>query len=319
MSKALGEFEQISQIMAPLAQKAKGAFSLQNDAAVLSHAANEEMVITTDTLVAGVHFFPDDPPESIAVKVLGVNLSDLAAMGATPLHYTLNTSYPSEITTDWIKRFATGLQKMQDQYGITLIGGDTTRTPGPATFSLSAIGTVQQGRALERLTTSPGDDIYVSGTIGDSALGLLAAQGKINDPNGFLLDRYRHPRPRTKLGQGLLGLATACLDISDGLLTDLSHFQAGASLCITDIPLSAAARELVSEDSSLWSSVLNGGDDYELLFTVSPQKEKELMDLSETSQTPVKKIGRITEGSERIVLDEEGQPLKLKTTGYRHF
>ncbi|NVK18024.1 MAG: thiamine-phosphate kinase [Methylocystaceae bacterium] len=315
----LGEFEQIAQIMAPLAQKAKGAFGLKDDAAVFQVNSGDEMVVTTDTLIAGVHFFADDPAETIAHKLLAVNLSDLAAMGAQPRYYTLNTSYPSEVKLDWIKQFANGLKQMQDEYGIILLGGDTTRTPGPLCLSVTAFGCVPERQALKRTTARVGDLICVSNTIGDGALGLLVAQGKIEDKSGHLLKSYRRPIPRTKLGPKLVGLATSCMDISDGLLSDFGHMGVGGEIDLAKIPLSPAAQQVLAEDSTLFPTILNGGDDYELLFCIDPKDKDRMLDTGETCDCQISVIGRITEGYDLVVLDETAQKVDIKTNGYRHF
>ncbi|SCA55127.1 Thiamine-monophosphate kinase [Candidatus Terasakiella magnetica] len=315
----LGEFEQIAQIMAPLAQKAKGAFALKNDAAVFHHGAGEEIVVTTDTLVAGVHFFANDAPVLIAKKLLGVNLSDLASMGARPTHYTLNASYPKDITTDWIKSFASGLGEMQDNFDICLLGGDTTHTIGPLTLSLTAFGTISQGMSLPRLGARVGDLVCVSGTIGDAALGLLVAQGKLEDQRGHLLKRYHVPIPRIHLGQELVGLAKTCLDISDGLVTDMAHMQVGIDIELSKIPLSKAAQQALEKDSSLLNSILNGGDDYELLFTIAPEDREKLLESAKKTNTDISIIGRITEQKALRLMKEDGTCLSNITPGYRHF
>ncbi|WP_417831461.1 thiamine-phosphate kinase [Terasakiella sp.] len=315
----LGEFEQIAQIMAPLAEKVEGAFALKNDAAVFSHQAGYENVITTDTLIAGVHFFADDHPHDIAHKLLAVNLSDLAAMGATPRYYTLNASYPDTIKTDWIRAFANGLGDMQDRYGIHLLGGDTTRTTGPLTLSLSAIGEIEQGKSLSRQGAGIGDLLCVSGTIGDSALGLLVAQGKLEDPTGILHKRYLCPTPRVELGQQLIGLAHTCLDISDGLMTDFEHMNVSADIHINDIPLSAAAQRALQKDSTLLSFILNGGDDYELLFSIAQNRQSELVEIAQNSATKISVIGRITDKNKTRLIKEDGTQLTDLKKGYRHF
>jgi thiamine-monophosphate kinase len=315
----LSEFEQIAQIMAPLAADAEGAFALTDDAAVFSCPDGEEIVVTTDTLVADVHFFANDPADEVAHKLLGVNLSDLAGMGAKPLHYTLNTSYPANISIEWIRLFAEGLKTIQERYSIILLGGDTTHTPGPLTLSLTAFGTVPIGKALRRTTPKTGDLICVSGTIGDSALGLLVAQGKLTDKSGYLLKRYRQPQPRCLLGQALRDIATGCLDISDGLLADLGHMKKGAQILLPTIPLSSAAQEQVIKDSSLFETILSGGDDYELLFTVPHREEEQLHQISKQTNTNITVIGRITETSGIQCLDENNEIITFSSTGYLHF
>lgn len=315
----LGEFEQIAQIMAPLAEKAEGAFALQNDGAVFSHAPGDEFVVTTDTLVAGVHFFADDAPEDIACKLLGVNLSDLAAMGATPAYYTLNASYPGDIEVSWIKSFAKGLHNTQSRYGLHLLGGDTTRTQGPMVLSLSAYGTLQQGKSLPRRGAQAGHLLCVSGTIGDAALGLRVAQGKLEDPDANLLSRYLRPEPRVELGQHLPSLAITCLDISDGLMCDFEHMQVGGDIFVDDIPLSPAARHALKQDSALLSAILNGGDDYELLFSIDAKDRNALTKLAEKTRTKITVIGRITDKNETRLLRADGTQLTDLQKGYRHF
>lgn len=322
-SDILGEFEQIAQIMAPLAEQVEGAFALGDDGAVFSHAPDQEIVVTTDTLIAGVHFFETDPPEDIARKLLGVNLSDLAAMGAKPLHYTLNASYPKDITTQWISAFASGLKVMQDKYDISLLGGDTTGTSGPLVLSLSAFGLVEKGQALRRNGARAGDLLCVSGTIGDSALGLNVAKGEITDETGHLLERYQHPQPRIKLGLGLHKIARACLDVSDGLLADLTHLckqsGCGADVHIQKIPLSKAARICLTKDSSNLSTVLTGGDDYELLFSIPKTHQEKLCQISAETQTEIHIIGSISASLGIRLHQDDGTLFKPQSIGYRHF
>lgn len=322
-SKTLGEFEQIAQIMAPLAEQAEGAFALSDDAAVFSHGPSQEIVVTTDTLIADVHFFASDSPQDIAHKLLGVNLSDLASMGAKPLHYTLNASYPENITTGWIKDFAVGLGEMQKIYALSLLGGDTTRTTGPLVLSLSAFGSVDKGQCLRRNGAGAEDLLCVSGTIGDGALGLKVAKGELSDETGHLIHRYLHPQPRTNLGQALVRFATACMDISDGLLGDLDHMMkqssCGAEIYLDKIPFSTAAQNHLLKDSSLLPTLLNGGDDYELLFSIPKEKEINLLKISEESQTQVQVIGSISANPGLRLYKKDGTLFDIETTGYRHF
>ena len=223
-AKSAGEFGRIDRYLKPLAAGFPGALGLTDDAAVFSIPADRELVITTDALVAGVHFLPDDPPADIAAKLLRVNLSDLAAMAADPLAYSLVTSLPVDIGDDWLAAFAAGLAEDQQRYGIHLMGGDSVSTPGPITLSVTAFGLVPKGQALRRRTTGTDDLVFVSGTIGDAALGLRVLQGKLNaeDPTP-LIDRYRRPQPRLALVPTLRRFATAGLDVSDGLVADLAH------------------------------------------------------------------------------------------------
>jgi len=224
---------------------------------------------------------------------------------------------PAATDDAWLAGFAGGLKKAQADYGITLLGGDTTRTNGPLSLSVTALGLVPQGTALLRSGAKAGDVIYVSGTLGDAALGLQVAQGKL-PVNDFLLGRYRSPQPRVALGQALRGIGSACMDISDGLAQDLGHLCSasgvGAEIRYADIPLSDAARPLAGHET-----VLAGGDDYELLFTVPPPQENRLAAVSKDSGTRVTRIGRITKGPAVQVFDAQGKEIILARKGYRHF
>ena len=220
------EFSLIARHFRPLA--GPGSLDLLDDGALLTPPPGRQLVFTADAMVAGVHFLPDDPADSVAAKLLRVNLSDLAAMGAVPLAYLMTVSAPRETGDAWFAAFATGLARDQAQFGITLLGGDTTSTPGPTTLSLTAIGHVAPGAALRRTGAVAGDEIWVTGTIGDGALGLLALQGKVADADGWLAGRYRLPEPR--LGLALHGVVSACMDVSDGLVQDLGHLCRASGL-----------------------------------------------------------------------------------------
>ncbi len=256
------EFGLIARHFRPLA--GPGSLDLLDDAAVVMPPAGRELVITTDTIVAGVHFLPDDPPGMVAQKLLRVSLSDLAAMGAVPWAYLLNVSVPRDTGAGWWVAFAAGLALDQAAYGLTLLGGDTTSTPGPVSLTATLLGTVVPGQALRRTGAVAGDGLYVSGTIGDGALGLRALRGEVPDPDGYLARRYRLPEPR--LGLVRFGEVHACMDVSDGLLQDAGHLARAAGLGVVIdpalVPLSDAARAC----GAGWLEVcLTGGDDYELL------------------------------------------------------
>lgn len=215
-----GEFERIKRILAPLAVGSAGAFDLTDDAAVFPTEPDRDLVVTTDTMVAGVHFIGTEPPQLIARKLLRVNLSDLAAMGARPQYYTLNIALPSTTEDEWLEQFAEGLEADQGRFGITLAGGDSVSTPGPVTLTVTAIGSVPRGQALRRSGARIGDRILVSGTIGDAAFGLLALTGALpplpDAARDRLIERYRLPQPRVALGERLTGIAHAAIDVSDG-------------------------------------------------------------------------------------------------------
>ncbi len=311
-------------LLAPLAAKAKGALGLKDDAAVLAVPRGQELVITKDALTEGVHFIGDEPASLIARKLLRVNLSDLAAMGARPWGYFLALMLPKSAGKAWLAGFAEGLQQDQAEYGITLMGGDTTRTKGTLSLSLTALGLVPSGKALKRGGAKPGDGIYVSGTIADAALGLEVARGKGQaDTRNFLLRRYRLPEPRLALGQALRGVATACMDVSDGLVQDLGHIckasHVGAEIYWEDVPLSDAARTVLGKMKTPHDIILAGGDDYELLFTAPLFLGKKLNAIAKTTGTPVTLIGRVTKASEVKVLDAVKNEIVLKRSGWRHF
>jgi thiamine-monophosphate kinase len=321
----LTEFERIARFFAPLA--GPGALGLLDDAALIDPPPGRQLVVTADAIVAGVHFLTDDPPDLVARKLLRVNLSDLAAMGAVPLYYLLTTALPESCGEDWLAGFAAGLGADQNAFGISLLGGDSVATPGPATLSLTAIGSVVPGRAVRRDGALPGDTIYVTGTIGDAAIGLAALTGGLDVADAaerdFLADRYRLPRPRLAIGAALPGIAHAMQDVSDGLVADLGHICAvsgvAAVIDAAAVPLSPAARHALDRDPGLRPRILTGGDDYELLFTSSGDNAAAIAALAQPSGPPITPIGRIVAGSGVRVLDRAGKDIALAVSGFRHF
>jgi thiamine-monophosphate kinase len=317
--KRLGEFEIIARIFRPLAAGREGALGLRDDAALIDIPRGRRLVVTADALVSGIHFLVDDPPELIARKMLRVNLSDLAAMAAAPIAYFMTCCLPATIDESWLAVFANGLAQDQAEFGITLMGGDITATPGPLSFSVTALGSVRPGQELRRSTAHAGDLVAVSGSIGDAALGLAVLRGKIPPSAGteYLVSRYRLPEPRIGLGQRLAGLATAAMDVSDGLAGDLARIceasGLGAVIEASKVPLSASSRAIVARDPAWLATILTGGDDYELLFTLPPGNEDELAGL------PVTIIGRMHPKGGVVVLDDAGRTLELGAGGYRHF
>ena len=296
-----------------------GALDLLDDAALLTPTPGTELVLAADAIIENVHFLPDDPPGDIARKLLRVNLSDLAAMGADPRGYLMTIAVPPGRDDAFFAVFADGLAADQAQFGITLLGGDTTGTAGPLALSLTIVGEVPQGQAVRRRGARAGDLLYVTGTIGDGALGLLALRSEVPDPDGMLADRYRRPRPR--LGFPLRGLATSAIDVSDGLLQDAGHLARASGLGITidrdHVPLSPAARAC----GPAWrETCLTGGDDYELLFTIPPTARAALAAAAREAGVPVTCIGRAEEGSSCVTLcDERGMPVPIGRGGYSHF
>jgi thiamine-monophosphate kinase len=334
-SKRPDEFEIIRRFFAPLAANAPGAFGLTDDAAAIKLAPGRQLIVTTDTLVAGVHFPMDETPQSIAARLIGVNLSDLAAMGARPEAYTMALALPRDYGSGWIRAFAGELRRQQKAHRVTLIGGDTVATDGPLTVCLTTFGSVDKGRELRRNGARAGDLIYVSGTIGDATLGLRVLKDDIVGLDKrhakVLIGRYRLPRPRVRLGLGLVGLATAAIDVSDGLIADLGHVArtsgCTAEIDVDRVPLSAAARAAVALDRSLHERVLTGGDDYELVFTVAKSRRKAVTALARRLRLPLTEIGRmrLAKGSSKYkarpvdARDRGGHLVPLKRTGYRHF
>ncbi len=316
MSDLPEEFARIARHFRPLA--GAGALALADDAAVFTPPPGRELVIAADAMVAGVHFLPDDPPELVGRKLLRTNLSDLAAMGAAPLGYLMTVSVPRATPDVWFAGFAAGLAADQREFGITLLGGDTTSTSGPVSLSLTILGTVAPGTALRRSGARPGDGIWVSGTIGDGALGLLAATGRLDDPTGHLAGRYRLPQPRLALGMRLHGIAHAAMDVSDGLVQDLGHLcresGLGAELDAAAVPLSAPARA-----AGMLELCLTGGDDYELLLAVPPEAEAALAASALATGVPVTRIGGFTAGQGVSVRDAAGTPMPVAKGGWSHF
>ena len=322
----LDEFERIARFFAPLA--APEALELLDDVALIEGPPGQQYVLKTDAIVEGIHFFPNDPADQVAQKLLRVNLSDLAAKGAVPVGYLLTTSLPREREEEWLERFAAGLARDQAEFGIGLLGGDSVATVGPVTLSVAAIGRVGTGRAVLRSGAKPGDDIFVSGSLGDGALGLRVLQGDLAElseaDRAYLVDRYRLPRPRLTLGQRLAGIATAMMDISDGLVADLGHIctasRVGAVVQAAQLPLSDAAAAAIRATPALFAAALGGGDDYELLFTAPPASASALARLAEETGVAVTRIGSIVGEPPNVrVLDAKGEPMEVRSAGYRHF
>ncbi len=317
-----GEFDFIRRCLRPLAEGHPGALGLADDGALVEAAAGAQMVLAKDALVEGVHFLSHDPAEQIAQKLLRVNLSDMAAMGATPRGYLLALMRPNRIPPEWLARFSRGLAEDQAAFGLCLIGGDTVGTPGPLTLSVTMVGEVPRGQALLRRDARPGDDIYVSGTLGDGALGLLVLRGRLSPPmtdSDFLIQRYRLPQPRVELGMALRGIAHAAIDISDGLVADLGHVLETSGLAAvihTDrIPLSRAA----AGQRGALEAALAGGDDYELLFTAHPEQRPAIEAIGRQLGLPLTPIGRTHEGRDLKIVDADGRPVTVERGGWRHF
>lgn len=325
---ALGEFDVIATYFRPLTQDRDEALGLTDDAGLLTPPTGSQLVVTTDALVAGRHFLADMDPASLGHKVLGVNLSDLAAMGATPQAYTLALAAPKPLSGEWLAAFTVGLGEAQAAGNVFLLGGDTVGTTGPLTLSITALGWVADGRALCRSGAAPGHDLYVSGTVGDAALGLLIARDDADltgnaEMNRYLKDRFERPQPRVFLGPALVGCAHSCVDISDGLVADIGHIAetsgVGAQINAQDLPLSDAAQTALDQAPDLLEGILTGGDDYELAFTAPVSARNEITVAAKSSAVPVTRIGSMIERPGVHVIGPGGVSLDLSIDGFRHF
>lgn len=296
----------ISRYFAPLA--GPGADGLRDDAATLTPSHGHDLVVTTDTIVAGVHFLADDPGGSIARKALGVNLSDLAAKGASPRGFVLTLGLPEHWTEVWLADFAAGLAASIADFGCPLLGGDTVRAAGPAFVGVTAMGEVPAGTMVRRMTARIGDRLCVTGTIGDAAIGLHLARSPApawardfdEHARTVLVDRYRHPRPRLAIAHLLRRHARAAMDVSDGLAGDLAKMLRGdgrsAVVAVDDIPLSREARLAIAREPTLLDTALTGGDDYEVLCAVQEAEVAAFVAGGAAAGIPVSMIGTVTSG-----------------------
>lgn len=323
--RRLGEFEFIDRLLRPLAAGFPGAMGLRDDTARISPPRGHDLVLTTDALVESVHFLRRHPAGLIARKALRVNLSDLAAAGAEPFVYQMALALPDWVDDQWLTDFCGGLAVDQTEFGIALCGGDTVSTPGPLAISITAMGSVPAGNGHGRGGAKVGDLVFVTGTIGDGALGLLAETGKLTAgtpaQRRWLANRYLLPIPRTTLGPRLLGLASAAMDVSDGLIGDIEHIASSSGVAVSidvdEVPLSPAARAAVASDPALIATVLTGGDDYELLFTAPPLRAGAVRASAAAAGVRVTRIGEARAGAGVDVVSA-GSRLDLAATGYRH-
>lgn len=310
----MSEFDWIERYFAPLAADNSLTFNLKNDAALLPPISDKQWVIASDTLIENVHFLSDTLPELIAQKALRVNLSDMAAMGATPYGYLLNLSASQEVDEAWISAFTQGLKSDQTNFNILLLGGDTTASDGLLTISITMLGQVESGKALTRNGAQNGDILYVSGTIGDAMIGLKILRHS-NARGDDMTTRHQLPEPRIALGQSLANIASSCMDVSDGLLQDLQHIcrasNVGAQVELSSIPLSDTAQQWLADDKVTMIDLLNGGDDYELLFTAPLAHAETLASMGATA------IGSIVEGDDITCLHNE-KKVDIPIKGYQH-
>lgn len=305
------ERDLIARLLGPLATTA-AARGLADDAAVFAPPLGRELVFTHDVLAAGVHYLPDDPASDVAWKLLAVNLSDLAAMGARPLGVLLGLGLSAAEDAAWATAFAAGLGRGLTRWGVALWGGDTVSGLAAAVLGLTAVGSVEPGTALSRSGARPGDGLWVSGTIGDAGLGLAIARGEAAFDK-VLLARFRRPEPRLALGQALVGIASAALDVSDGLLLDAARLAAASGVAVTvdlaRLPVSDVAAGRVARDDAGLAALASAGDDYELLFTLPP---------GATALPGTTRVGTVTAGEGLTVIGLAGEVIMPGRLGYEH-
>ena len=328
-ASSIGEFELIARVFAPLA--ADGALGLSDDAAFYRPHPGRDLVLTKDEVVSGVHFFADDPWDAVARKALRVNLSDLAAKGATPVGYLLALGLPKDFTVEQIDALGAGLAADQATYGISLYGGDTVRSPAGLTLSVTAIGEVEEGGMVRRGGARPGEIIVVTGTIGDGALGLAlrldpTLSGRLalsSAHRDHLLDRYLLPQPRGVLAAAVAGCASGGMDISDGLVGDLAKMAAASGVAIEidadHVPLSDAARAAVAADPRLLAMALTGGDDYELALSIPETKVGAFLAAAAAAGVGATPIGQARGGEGISVRGSHPALADLGSGSYRHF
>jgi len=324
-----GEDRLIARYFRPLARH-PGALGLADDAALLTPPAGCDLVLTTDGIIAGVHVFPDAPADAVARRALRVNLSDLAAKGAKPAGFLLAVALPADTSEEWMAAFARGLDADAEQYGCPLLGGDTDRTPGPLSVSITAFGTLASGTMVRRSGARAGDALFVTGSIGDAALGLLLRKepkqgGALTSAyRDHLLTRYLLPEPRNALAETLRTHASAALDVSDGLAGDLSKLcrASGVSTQIDAgrVPLSDAAKAFIAAEPPLLERALTGGDDYEILAAVPAGKAEGFRAGAQAAGIAVTEIGRLAAGDAAPhFIGPDGRPLAFERPAYSHF
>ena len=294
------------------------ALGVGDDAAMIHVRNNYQLAISSDMLIENIHFLKNTNPSHLGWKSLAVNLSDIAAMGATPKWATLSISLP-KINHAWLKKFSKGFFKCADKFGIDLIGGDTTK--GPLSISITIMGESKKDEALLRSGAKINDDIWVTGQLGLASMGLANLQGQLKLPPRIKMKCIRAleiPTPKTFLGSYLSRYANSCIDISDGLIQDLRHIlkasKVGASLLLNDIPC-----EKFIHTSKQYQFVLNGGDDYELLFTAAKKNRSFIKKIAKKTNTPVTMIGNITKKKALNILSEQGKSIKFNPKGFDHF
>jgi thiamine-monophosphate kinase len=321
------ESELIETYLAPLASGMTGAFGLADDAALLTPPVGSSLVLTSDPIIAGVHFLPTDRADDIAWKALAVNMSDLAAKGADPLAYMMTLAFPEPPEETWMAEFAQGLLAAQTDFKCALIGGDTDHTPGPLAIGITAFGTVPEGGFVRRQGAREGDHVFVTGTLGDAAVGLMLHRdpGLFGDAltegeRSLFVGRYLRPMPRLALALVLREHASAALDISDGFVKDVARLAGrfGLTIAFDELPVSPALRSIAQDDERVAGAILAGGDDYEILAAVAPDRSDDFVRDAGRSGVVVTKIGVLESEGPLRVLDADGQPIDVMQTGYDH-
>ncbi|MGZ5038891.1 MAG: thiamine-phosphate kinase [Usitatibacter sp.] len=314
------EFELIARYFTRPA--ANAVLGVGDDCALVDVTNGMDLAVSMDTLVSGTHFFPDVDPENLGHKALAVNLSDMAAMGAMPYWAMLALTVPN-VDHAWLGAFAKGFFDLAQEHNVSLIGGDTTR--GPLTLTVTIMGEVPAGAALRRSGAKAGNDIWVSGNIGDAALAVAHRHGRLvlgEDDYREAVMRLYEPSPRVQLGQALRGLATAAIDVSDGLLADLTHIcrlsGVGATVELASVPVSAIGAKHINSDAGR-TAIVAGGDDYELCFTAHPNSRDSIEDLTDVLGIPITRVGQIKRGKGVSLLGPDGKAMKVDGRGYDHF
>ncbi|HTM72018.1 MAG TPA: thiamine-phosphate kinase [Pseudolabrys sp.] len=318
----------IARFFGPIATD-PGALGLSDDAAFIKPPPGCDLVLKTDAIVGGVHFFQEDSAQAVASKALRVNLSDLAAKGARPLGFLLSLAIPTDIKEDWLGGFAEGLRGDAVLFGCPLFGGDTDRTPGPVTVSIAMFGSVPEGTMVRRTGAKAGDCVFVTGTIGDAALGVALRGGKaktwkLNDAQRqHLMSRYLLPQPRNVLAEAIRNHASAAMDISDGLVGDFGKLcrtsGVAADISIASVPVSDAAKTVIAGDAAALELVLTGGDDYEVICTVPNKRVESFRAAAKAVGVPVTELGVIKTGEGARFIDSSGKPLVFKRASFSHF
>ncbi len=327
----MNELEILEKFIKPLTEKQPSSLHLTDDACVLDKLSTKQFVVTMDSISENVHFFSGTSPQIIAHKLIATNLSDIAAMAAAPKYYLLSAILPLSIDKKWLHDFSSSLAKLNKEHDILIVGGDTVRHQGPLSLSVTMIGEVDKYNAVTRSGAKENEDVYITGTLGDSAIGLMIQkkQNKFDlskQAKSFFINRYELPTPRVEIGKKLAKIASSMLDISDGFIQDASHISTNSKvnldIDINKIPLSDPLKALTLkyESSNIIEIVLSNGDDYELLFTAPEKYEGAINEISLATNTPISKIGKVSAGSDHKVniRDANGKILKFAKTGYIH-